>query len=184
MVALFVIASDVAVAATILAITSRATLHALLHLAISLVAVAVVFYIMGAPFVAGLEIIIYAGAIVVLFMFAVMLLSPTDVREVRHRIRVWLGPMVLSLVLLGELVYLMFAAPGAHLRGAPYAVGVELASFLLLAALLGARHLGSQHNVEPEEAADAARAPAAAELHELEEADAASAADSEAGETP
>ncbi len=64
MLVLFVISSDVAVAATLLAVTAKVTLHALLYLAISLIAVALVFYSLGAPFVAALEVIIYAGAIV------------------------------------------------------------------------------------------------------------------------
>ena len=45
--------------------------HALLYLIVSLLAVAVVFYVIGAPFVAALEVIIYAGAIMVLFVFVV-----------------------------------------------------------------------------------------------------------------
>ena len=50
-------------------------MHALLYLVISLFAVAVVFYTLGAPFVAALEVIVYAGAIMMLFLFAVMLLN-------------------------------------------------------------------------------------------------------------
>ena len=49
--------------------------HALLYLIVSLLAVAVVFYVLGAPFVAALEVIIYAGAIMVLFVFVVMMLN-------------------------------------------------------------------------------------------------------------
>ena len=79
MLIIFVISADVAVVATLLAVTARVTLHALLYLAISLIAVALVFYALGAPFVAALEVIVYAGAIVVLFIFAVMLLSPSEV---------------------------------------------------------------------------------------------------------
>ena len=50
-------------------------MHALLYLVVSLFAVAVVFYTLGAPFVAALEVIVYAGAIMMLFVFVVMLLN-------------------------------------------------------------------------------------------------------------
>ena len=53
-------------------------MHALLYLIVSLLAVAVVFYTLGAPFIAALEVIIYAGAIMVLFVFVVMMLNLGD----------------------------------------------------------------------------------------------------------
>jgi NADH-quinone oxidoreductase subunit J len=52
-----------------MAITRLNAMHALLYLMVSLLAVAVVFFTLGAPFVAALEVIIYAGAIMVLFIF-------------------------------------------------------------------------------------------------------------------
>ena len=71
----FYIAGAVAVIATILMLTRLNVVHALLYLIVSLLAVAVVFYVLGAPFVAALEVIIYAGAIMVLFVFVVMMLN-------------------------------------------------------------------------------------------------------------
>ena len=56
-------------------VTRTNLVHALLYLVVSLFAVAVVFYTLGAPFVAALEVIVYAGAIMMLFVFAVMLLN-------------------------------------------------------------------------------------------------------------
>jgi len=182
MLVLFVIAADVAIVATIMAITVRVVLHALLYLALSLVAVGVVFYSLGAPFVAALEVIIYAGAVIVLFIFAVMLLAPDAVeqREEGHgtgRVRTWILPAVLTAVLIGELVYLLTAAPsatvaikevGPHAVGrslfGPYALVVELASMLLLVALIGARHLAGHR--ESDEQAESAAAPAAGEAAE------------------
>ncbi len=165
MTVLFVIAANVAVAATLLAVTVRVTLHALLYLAVSLLAVAVVFYTLGAPFVAALEVIIYAGAIVVILMFAVMLLALEDGGDPgRPRMRrpgTWLGPFVLAAVLFGEMVYAVTrgAQPavgqssisptevGATLFGA-YAVAAELASMLLLVGLIGVRHLARERERE------------------------------------
>jgi NADH-quinone oxidoreductase subunit J len=170
---LFIIAGDVAVVATVLAIASRVTLHALLYLAVSLIAVAVAFYTLGAPFIAALEVIIYAGAVVVLFIFAVMLIAP-EIRarsegEARHGSWSWLGAGVLALVLLGEVVYVVVGGPTAPVGGkmvgptavavslfGPYALAVELASMLLLVALVGARHLAGHHEeAGPDDEAEA-----------------------------
>ena len=68
----------VAIVSTALMITRLNAVHALLYLIVSLLAVAVVFYTLGAPFVAALEVIIYAGAIMVLFVFVVMMLNLGD----------------------------------------------------------------------------------------------------------
>ena len=75
MTTLFYIAAVVAIVATIMVITRSQLVHALLYLVVSLFAVAVVFFTLGAPFVAALEVIVYAGAIMMLFVFAVMLLD-------------------------------------------------------------------------------------------------------------
>lgn len=155
----FFAAGAVAVIATALAITRLIAVHALLYLIVSLLAVAVVFYTMGAPLVAALEVIIYAGAIVVLFVFVVMMLNlGAQDRETERKWlagRAWIGPVILSTLLLVEVIYLIVSAPvsatigsistpkqiGLALYG-PYLLGVELASMLLLGALVGACHLG------------------------------------------
>ncbi|HWB87149.1 MAG TPA: NADH-quinone oxidoreductase subunit J [Bryobacteraceae bacterium] len=154
----FYVAGIVAIVATILMLTQRVAVHALLYLVVSLLAVAVIFYDLGAPFVAALEVIIYAGAIMVLFVFVVMLLNVRieTARGVRLRSpAVWIGPGILSAILIAELVYLLATGEpgyatvstinpeevGVALFG-PYVIGVELASMLLLAGLVGAYHLG------------------------------------------
>jgi NADH-quinone oxidoreductase subunit J len=137
--------------------------HALLYLVVSLLAVGVIFYALGAPFAAALEVIIYAGAVMVLFAFVVMMLSLGSRAAALERRwmppAVWLGPGLLALILAGELAYLLFAsqAPSAAAAAAsvgparvgkdlfgPYLLAVELASILLLAALAGAYHLGRE----------------------------------------
>jgi NADH-quinone oxidoreductase subunit J len=150
----------VAVIATFLAITNYNALHALLYLIVSLLAVATVFFSLGAPFAGILEVIIYAGAIMVLFVFVVMLLNlgKTTVDQ-EHRWllpRTWIGPGLLSLALLAELARVLVqrgaavgvsgqtigaTQVGVALYG-PYLLTVELASMLLLAGLVTALHLG------------------------------------------
>ena len=159
--AAFYTAGAVAIVATLLMLTRSNTVHALLNLIVSLLAVAVVFYSMGAPLAAALEVIIYAGAIMVLFVFAVMLLNPRD-QPVRISLKDWLGPAILSLVLIAELsdMVLSASAPGmatavgpkqvAIVLFGPYLIGVELASVLLLAGLVGAFHLGRRSPAQTE----------------------------------
>jgi NADH-quinone oxidoreductase subunit J len=159
--ATFYIASAVAVLATIMVITRYNMIHALLYLVISFLAVAIVFFILGAPFVAALEVIIYAGAIVVLIIFAIMMLNLKEEAVEQERIwfsgNTWIGPGVLSVILLGELIYILVssASPevssrvidardvGLSLYG-PYIIGVELCGLLLMSGIVGAYHLGRQ----------------------------------------
>jgi NADH-quinone oxidoreductase subunit J len=156
--AAFYIAAAVSVLATVMVVTRLQAIHALLYFIVSLLAVAVVLYTLGAPFAAALEVIIYAGAIVVLFVFVVMMLNlgGEAVRQERRWLvpRMWIGPAALALILLAEVVYILAAATaapqarapmpitevGAALFG-PYLLAVELASMLLLAGLVGAFHL-------------------------------------------
>lgn len=157
----FYIASGIAVLSTIMVITRYNLIHALLYLVVSFLAISIVFFVLGAPFVAALEIIVYAGAIVVLIIFVIMMLNLKE--EAVEQERRWLtreifiGPAVLSLVLLAELVYMIlqsrttdFDAPvldakavGLSLYG-PYVIGVELSGILLMAGIVGAYHLGRQ----------------------------------------
>jgi NADH-quinone oxidoreductase subunit J len=155
----FYVAAAVAVVATLMAITRAHPVHALLYFVVSLLSAAVVFFTLGAPFVAVLEVIVYAGAIIVLFIFVVMLLNlgPDAAAGERRLLTpgIWTGPAALAAVLGAELVWIVGRGAGAALpAGAvgpkavsltlmgPYVLGVEIASMLLLAGLVGAYHLG------------------------------------------
>ena len=155
---IFYTAAAIAVVSTALVVTSANTVHALLYLILSLIASASVFYVMGAYFAALLEVIIYAGAIMVLFLFVVMLLnlgSETLAQERRWlNPSVWRWPSALATVLLMEFLYVLLFGDGRDPAGhivtpkevgialmGPYVLAVELASMLLLAGLVGAYHL-------------------------------------------
>jgi len=155
---LFYIAACIAVISTLMVIIQLNPVHALLYLVVSLLSIALIFLLLGAHFAAALEVIIYAGAIMVLFVFVVMMLNlgPGSREEERRWVpaRVWLGPLLLSAALLAELVYVLAGGGqpvgmrevgpkevGMALYG-PYLLGVELASLLLLSGLIGAYHLG------------------------------------------
>ncbi|MCW3148832.1 NADH-quinone oxidoreductase subunit J [Stutzerimonas stutzeri] len=156
----FYFSAGVAVVSTLRVITGSNPVHALLYLVISLLAVAMCFFSLGAPFAGALEIIVYAGAIMVLFVFVVMMLNlgPAIAQQERAWLtpKIWIGPSLLAALLLAQLLWALFAAPsnaplaqtsvgpkevGVALFG-PYLLAVELASLLLLAALIAAYHLG------------------------------------------
>lgn len=163
----FYIPAAIAVIATLMVITRKNAVQALLYLAISLISVAVIFYELGASFIAALEVIIYAGSIIVLFIFVVMMLNlgmqATQEEQKLLRLRMWFGPAVLAAILISETAYLLTTqnmasavvrvvppkAVGLTLYG-PYLIGVELSSMLLMAALIGAYHLGWRRQVKPE----------------------------------
>jgi NADH-quinone oxidoreductase subunit J len=162
---LFVVTAAVAVISTAMVITRLNAIHALLYLIVALLAVALVFFALGAPFVAALEVIIYAGAIMVLFVFVIMMLNlgphATDQESQWLRPRMWAGPSILAAILITELVYVLLRSPG-QLAGlnavepkqvgialfGPYLLAVELASMLLLAGLVAAYHLGRRDQSE------------------------------------
>lgn len=161
MTAAFYIAAVVAVLATVMVIVATNAIHALLELVTSLLAVAIVFYVLGAPFAAALEVIVYAGAIMVLLVFVVMLLNLGEAaaRQERQWLTptIWIGPAILAAILLGELIYMLWQGGGLVQSGTlvtprqvgallfgPYLLAVELASLLLLAGLVAAYHLGRE----------------------------------------
>lgn len=167
--AVFYLSAFVAVAATMMVITRVNAVHALLYFIVSLLSVAMIFFVIGAPFIAALEVIIYAGAIMVLFVFVVMLLNigSKSAREERMLLtpQAWTGPVLLSAVLLGEFIYVLVKAlPDKAAEGVigpkqvgislltKYVIGVEIASMLLLGGLVGAYHLGRAEKDRKEEA--------------------------------
>ncbi len=164
----FYLSAFVAVIATIMVITRVNAVHALLYFIVSLLSVAMIFFVIGAPFIAALEVIIYAGAIMVLFVFVIMLLNIGSVAAEEEKQllspQAWTGPALLAALLLGELVYVLLkAGPGEAVSGnvgpkqvgisllTKYVIGVELASLLLLAGLVGAYRLGSRDGERKEE---------------------------------
>ena len=159
------ISGIIAIISTLMVIMQKNAVHALLYLIVSLLSVALVFFVLGAPFVAALEVIIYAGAIMVLFIFVIMMLN-VGIESVKQEAQWmspagWIGPACLSAVLLGELVYVMTdssirtinvstVGPGqvALSLFGTYLIAVELASILLLSGLIGATHLGRRYSSE------------------------------------
>jgi NADH-quinone oxidoreductase subunit J len=157
---IFFIAGSVALVSSLMSITNRNAIHALLYLILSLLSISIIFYISGAPFIAALEVIVYAGAIMVLFIFVVMMLNIGLAEEIENkwlRPGIWIMPVTLAVILLVIFIYVLKAYPferNSAVVMSPkmvgkslfttYLIAVELAAILLLAGIIGAYHLGKQ----------------------------------------
>jgi len=157
MMVLFYLAGAVAVISTIAVLLQSDIVHALLYLILSLLSVAVIFYTLGAPFAAMLEAIVYAGAIMVLFLFVIMMLNlgkhSREQEKGWMQKNGWIVPLIMAGLLLLQLLNVVTGQEadiqvmevgvrqvGLVLFG-PYVLAVEIASVLLLAGLVGAYHL-------------------------------------------
>ena len=155
---IFYLLGGIILAATLLAITRRNIMHAIVYLIVSFFGMAPVFYLLGAPLLALLEIIIYAGAIMVLFIFIVMMLKiEVTPAGTWAWLRQWAPAVVLSGLSAAITVFLLWQEPATQTvlplaLATPqnfgrfvyqrYWFAVEIASFLLFVALVGAYYLG------------------------------------------
>jgi NADH-quinone oxidoreductase subunit J len=155
---IFYALAAIVLAATGLAVTRRNPMHAIVYLVVSFFGMAPLFYLLGAPLLALLEIIIYAGAIMVLFLFIVMMLQiEATPLEAGQRLRQWFPALALSGISGVIMVILIWREPSqqgvltlamASPRGLGvfvfqrYWFAVEIASLLLFVALVGAYYLG------------------------------------------
>jgi NADH-quinone oxidoreductase subunit J len=157
---LFLFLAAVAVAGAISLILQRHPIHSVLSLIVVMVALAGLYLMLEAEFIAAIQIIIYAGAIMVLFVFVIMLLNAgVEERTTFSRTAHYVG-VPLALFLLVELAYQVARASapmtsqptsGSSTRGVAmllfqtYAFPFELTSILILIALLGAMVLAKRN---------------------------------------
>ncbi len=161
---IFYILAAVAVIGTLLAITEKHPVHAILYLVTSLFSMATIFFLLMAPLVAAFEVIIYAGAIMVLFLFVIMMLDLGHPEKgMSPGWREWLPALLLSAVSIASLVTIIASRqatasiyPAAmqirevarHLFQ-EHGLAVELVSLQLLFALVGALYLGKSPAPSP-----------------------------------
>ncbi len=172
---IFYATASVSVISSLIMITRYNAVHALLYLIVSSLSMAIIFYLLGAPFAATLEIIIYAGAIMILFVFVVMMLNLGQKSVEQEKLwlqpKVWIIPSIMVLVLMlvilsamtglseNQQIHVVTAKQVGIALFGPYLLVVELASFLLLAGLIGAYHIARSPD---------ARAGGTARVNELE----------------
>jgi len=162
-IAVFLVLAAVTIAGAISLILQRHPIHSALSLVVVMIALAGLYLLQGAEFVAAVQIIVYAGAIMVLFIFVIMLLNAgEEERSNLSRLARYVG-VPLGVVFLVEVAYWIGKAT-ARLGSAPpeavstrdlstllfreYAFPFELTSFLILIALLGALVLARREESE------------------------------------
>ncbi len=158
---LFYISAAIAIASSLMAVTRANAVHGLLYLVASLLSAAFIFYLFGAPYIAALEVIIYAGAIMVLFIFVVMMFNLGKDSEKQERAwmkpQIWKGPSLLIGILLVEFIIMLTNAGDSYFQFikvdpkqvgtslfTTYILGVELTAMLLISGIVGAYHIGQQ----------------------------------------
>jgi NADH-quinone oxidoreductase subunit J len=157
-IAIFVIAAIVAVAGAVGVISARQPMRSVLSLVVTMLALAVLFLLLSAQFVFVVQIIVYAGAVMVLFLFVIVLLGPArETGRGRLRFQPWLaGLFALALLfliwtMLQGIQYRQPDATDLSLFGTVQSIAVglfttylypfELTSILLLVAAIGAIYL-------------------------------------------
>lgn len=160
----FWIIASITVMSAMLMVASRNLVHSVVYMVISFVAIGALFVQLQAEFVAAVQILVYAGGIVVLFLFVVMLVNVGEVNSIEYLHQQWLPAALLALALMAELGFLLWGNAAA-LDSAPeraqavlsgsggnteslgmllytdYLFPFEVASLLLLVAMIGAIYL-------------------------------------------
>ena len=155
---LFYLLAAVTLVGTLCAITAKQAVRAIVYLVTSFFALALIFYLLGAPLVAAFEVIIYAGAIMVLFLFVIMMLDLGHPEKMdTPRLADWWPALLLLVIIIGSVVTLAVAGhtqlPNSGFTEVTvrqfslalfqrYGVAVEIISMQLLFALVGALYLG------------------------------------------
>lgn len=169
MIILFYVSGFIAVFTTICVILNTNPIYALLYLISSLLSVSFNLFALRAPFAGAIEIIIYAGAIMVLFIFAIMIFN---INHVSHNsvnkepqflpIKYCFGVFLLMSNLLVILLYFIFKTDNCFINVlqssisfkrisialfGPYMIAMEIASFLLLSALVSVLHIAQEYKI-------------------------------------
>ncbi|MBL7180403.1 MAG: NADH-quinone oxidoreductase subunit J [Pseudomonadota bacterium] len=157
---IFYMLAGMILVSTGLAITRRNLVHAAIYLVISFFGSAMLFYLLGAPLLAALEVIIYAGAIMVLFLFIIMMLKVEGLEEHFFPMRQWIPAAGMGLIFCA--VGILMISRDADLRvplqtavAEPWEFGqylfqnhwlaIEIVSLLLLIAVIGVLYLGKDN---------------------------------------
>ena len=160
--AVFIVLAAVAVAGAISLILQRHPIHSALSLIVVMVSLAGLYLLQGAEFIAAVQIIVYGGAIMVLFVFVIMLLNAGEEERTNFSRMAYAG-VPLGIAFLVEVAYWIGRAT-IHMNAAPaenvstrdlstilfreYVFPFELTSFLILIALLGALVLARREESE------------------------------------
>jgi NADH-quinone oxidoreductase subunit J len=152
---IFLIFAALAIGSGVVVVVHRSPIYATLSLVLTLFSMAVLFVLLGAPFVGALQILVYAGAIVVLFLFVIMLLNVQQEEGAHGRRGAQLVMAILGAIVFLGMFWLAYRqttlrAPGplteelVSLKGlasalfTDYLLPFEIVGLLLLVAVIGA----------------------------------------------
>jgi NADH-quinone oxidoreductase subunit J len=163
---LFYLLAALIVSSTGIAVTRRNLAHAVVYLVISFFGTAMLFYLLGAPLLAALEVIIYAGAIMILFLFIVMMIRLEKIEQPLFPRRQMVPALVAAAIyMVAGIMLMVYGDPAgnewlASASASPADFGrflfnrhwlaIEIASLLLLVALIGALHIGREQTESEE----------------------------------
>jgi NADH-quinone oxidoreductase subunit J len=151
----FILTGALSVGAAVGVVTARVAVHSALFLLVHFVTLAILYVTLDAQFLGAAQVIVYAGGIVILILFVLMLVGSQQL-DTRANYRSWVpwAGIALGVILVGALSFALLQAPllpatvPANAGGVPEALGiylysqgillVELTAVLLLVALLGA----------------------------------------------
>jgi NADH-quinone oxidoreductase subunit J len=155
--AIFYLLAALILIATVLAVTRKNPIHAVVFLIFSFLGSAMLFFLLGAPFLAAFEVIIYAGAIMILFLFVIMMLRLDLDEFTAFSLRRWVPSVLIGFIFLTLTALTVFRQSGSAALIRPamasprgfgrfvfenYWLAVEIISILLLLGLLAAVLLG------------------------------------------
>ena len=164
--AVFVACGVMAIVGALALILAREPVHSALALVLVMISLAILYLLLGAAFIAAIQILVYAGAIMVLFVFVIMLLNAgEEVRTNVSRLAKWVG-LPLGIFFLAEMAYSLFREYGSRAAAtsgatAPdpnltqqlsmklftdFVLPFELTSILILIAVLGALVLAKRES--------------------------------------
>ena len=165
----FYLISAIIIAGALAMIMSRSLVRSVIWMVVSFVGVGALFVLLEAEFIAAVQILVYAGGIVILFLFVIMLVNLDELQRMEQLHRQWLPAVLLVCVLLAELGFMMWS--GARDTVAPlpdqldaalrsvrdgnietignflytdYILPFEMVSMLLLVAMIGAIYLAKK----------------------------------------
>ena len=162
--AIFYLLAAVTVVATAMAITRRHPVHAVLYLIVAFLGTAALFFLLGAPLLAAFVVIVYAGAIMVLVLFVIMLFQKSP-RDLEGRPE-WGPAVLLGATFAAVAVAMVFKDPGSGvvLQAAVvrpgnlgyflferYWLAIEIISILFLVALVALTQLGKRRGTDTDE---------------------------------
>lgn len=164
---IFYILSGVILGGALLMVTSRNLVRSVVFMVLSFIGVGGLFVMLEAEFVAAVQVLVYAGGIVVLFLFVIMLVNLGELQQMEYLHRQWLPALLLTLLLTAQVGFLLWAG-GAQIPGDPgqtetvlrglggnvqtvgqtlytdYLLPFEVVSVLLLVAMIGAIYLAKK----------------------------------------